>query len=357
MWTRYVILAVALTAWGMGASADVLVTKMGKRYHGKVEDKGNAYRIVMSRTTLTFPKSVVREVITEESVKADYDKLRSKVRTAQDRQGLGDWCAERGLKDWAAREYLAAVGEAEAAADREFLESFAEKLQLSGVDKKARLACLSAIGRLRLKSVLAMDAGAEKIAALEDLARWGVASGCSATSAAANRGILDTRLKLLGNVRVPLDRAKRLIALAGWCREKGLDSEAPRAEALALRLAPNDKGIRDSLGYTWDERRRQWIKPPGFRVVIVNAAGCRLDITLEKGPLKHKKTVNSGQTTQLRLARGEWVFTAGIVESGGARTFLIGRDSVAGDQRWNFTVRDLGTFGQCVVRTITKLRR
>lgn len=333
--SRIRIIEIAAAACALGllwqvATADVLITRSGSRYEGKVTDKGGFYVLTTAAGgEMSFPKSMVKEVIRPEQFRPQYQRMLETADLADDAQleklldfagrgglteerkkllakayqlrtakagddpkawrELGSWCKRHGMKaetdacelqanksEFKAR--LGAAGE-----DGKALEKLAVWCRQRGLrEETAR--CLSGEYQGRRKRAETVGQkwelarwcrqwGLEKwrdqnqldaitaVASAGDLARLNeflleleTAQQSAGVARACARAIYRIRVKSAGN------EAMALAGLATWCRAHGLKAEAAEAEAAALKIAPTDRKVRESLGHVWDESQSKWVQ-------------------------------------------------------------------------------------------------
>ena len=83
------------------ALADTIVLKSGRKYEGRVVDQGDRYLLIQpDGRKLPFPKRIVKEVITPETVRkkysAEYESRRAKASTPQEKWELAKLCEKWG---------------------------------------------------------------------------------------------------------------------------------------------------------------------------------------------------------------------------------------------------------------------
>lgn len=199
--------------------ADVLVLKSGRRYEGKVVEQGDTYVLTKpGGGRMALPKSIVAKVILSGEFAAEF----------------GGMCKSADLtKD----------------EDVDKLIGLARK---NGLVKEVDVLLADA------QAVRASKA-ADPVASLYALARLAKKHGLSrheaASRLAADRLAFGAKLAAAGGNGVALAK------LAAWCRQCGLAAEAKRAEAEAIRVAPDDVTVRAMLGYVKSDRGT-WIKDP-----------------------------------------------------------------------------------------------
>jgi len=234
------------------ADADVLITHSGSRYEGKVTDKGDFYVLTMAGGgEMSFPKSMVREVIVPERLRPEYQRM---LATAE----LTDDAQLKKLLDFA--------GQAALTEERNELLAKAYQLRAAkaGQDPKA----------------------------WRELGSWCQGHGMKAETDACE--LQASRLEFKARLAAAGQDAEALEKLAEWCRERGLREETARC--LSGEYERRRKGA-ETAGQKWELARwcqqwglEQWRNQNQLDAVTAAASGgdlTRLDeflLELEAGP-------------------------------------------------------------------------
>jgi hypothetical protein len=135
----------------------------------------------------------------QQCVARQYEMRQKEAQTAEDHLRLAEWCRNWKMAPWREEQQMLAIRAAISANDLAKLEQMREALKSDAASPAVRQECSRAVYKARLKS-------AEK-------------------------------------------DAKALAELSIWCMSNSLKPEATEAEAAALKMAPDDPGVRTALGY------------------------------------------------------------------------------------------------------------
>lgn len=140
---RFGALMVAALLVPAVAAGDVLVLKSGKRYVGTVTDLGHRVRVVTPKMKLTFPKSVVKEVITDKRLAEEFARRLKTADAAPDVER--EACLQR-LLSWCRRDYPPGCGAVskrlEVLSRQEYETRLAATEKLTGKERRAALEAL-----------------------------------------------------------------------------------------------------------------------------------------------------------------------------------------------------------------------
>ncbi len=218
--TMLLIISAVGILFAQAVLADVLVTKSGSRWEGKVVEEGEAYVLIKPNgSKMTFPKSIVHEVIRSEVFHTQYKAMLKSADLTDDSQvdKLAKFAAKYGLSE-----------------ER-------EKLLKKGYD-------------LRLRRATAKN----KPDSFRAIAKWCHKYDMKTEAAACEH--VANRLAFPGKLTAAGKNAMALAELAKWCQKVGLKDEAAQAEAAAIKVAPEDKKIRRLLSYVKDPATGKWVK-------------------------------------------------------------------------------------------------
>ena len=205
------------------AAGDVLITKRGRRYEGTVTEDKESYLLTTTKggksSKLSFPKRVVKEVIKTKEAAEQFKKM----------VATSDLTSDSEVKKLAA---------------------YAEK---AGLDAQREEMLSSAYAKRFSKADTNVDA-------LRQLSHWcdsygyGLRTESVACLRAVEKQEFPAKLALNGTHAIALARLSTL------CREWRLQEEAAKAEAAALKIASDDKLVREELGYARDATSGTWVR-------------------------------------------------------------------------------------------------
>ena len=215
----------AISAWlvlvllSQFTSAGVLITKSGSRYTGKITEQDDSY--ILTKTSggkMTFPKNMVKKVITSADLKAKFQQMRKSVVLTSDQavEGILKYATETGLdsektallSDAYAKRYPLACNKA---SSLRLLAKWCEKYSL---DEKAS-ECLLRANKLTFPKKLT-DAGKD-IEQLARLTEWCVSRNMPEEAKLAAAAVYAVRLKA---AQTPQQKWK----LSEWCDKRKMHS-------------------------------------------------------------------------------------------------------------------------------------
>ena len=205
------------------ALGDVLITKSGAKYEGKVVDQGASYVLTKSSGgKMTFPKNMVLEVIRNDQLRTEFEKLLKTADLTNDSQlaKLAELASQAGMtnerKKLLSDAYVARRTQVEGkAADLKVLAAWARKY---GLEEEAE-ASLAAANDAEF--VWRMDAANANPSKLEEVAKWCMDNKMPNKVKKCLESIYASRKDA---TKTPVDRW----ALAKWC--DGWQIEAWRNE-------------------------------------------------------------------------------------------------------------------------------
>lgn len=209
------------------ALGDILITTSGKQWKGTITEKSDHYVLTTSKgSRLSFPKAMVKEVVTAEKARARLAELAKSTDFSDDVQ---------------LESLLVFAAEWDIESEREGLLASAYEKRISSAEGKVD----------RLRSIL-------EWCKKHKLSRQGwdcVTRLC--------RAEFPSHLEAAGH------NARALAELAQWAREHGLREPWLQTEGKALELGGEDPLVRERLGYAKDESGK-WspvaVEPEGFMV-------------------------------------------------------------------------------------------
>lgn len=139
-----------------------------------------------------------------------YERRKKQAETPGAKWRLAEWCHKWKLIKWRDENQLAAISGAASEKNLPLVKDFFDLLVNMNHSPRVKLACIRAMYKLRLQ-------------------------------AAAKDAMALTKLMI-------------------WCQDHDLKTEAAKAEAAALKIAPNDANVRKALDYTWHEIKGKWVR-------------------------------------------------------------------------------------------------
>lgn len=257
---QMVLMGCVLGLLGGPAGADVLVTKSGTRYKGKITERGNSY--ILSKPSggkMTFPKSMVREVIRPETSKPRYEKMLKDADPTDDTQvaKLAEFAATAGLtserRKLLADAYAVRLAAVKGNVSRfRALAKWCTDYSLSTQAKECRLRA----NKLEFPAKLAAAGNDTK--SLEKLAKW-----------CGSRNMPDETAKCLNNQYESRRKAAKTLqakwGLSEWCHKWKLAKwrDENQSQAIAGAAAVEDLSrLKEFLGDLTKQGRstRQWLR-------------------------------------------------------------------------------------------------